>query len=92
MVTVYERGAESKKYYYIDFRRCEISDFLKRGIKLNQNQEKAFKKKLCPNFDKYPDLARIRNKYYDYELQDRISLSVDIFTCISNCVSPSQVS
>ena len=42
LLTLYERNSNSKKYYYIDFRRCEENDLIKRGINLDQDDLKSF--------------------------------------------------
>ena len=56
--TLYKRKEGSKKYFYINFRRCKPEDFVKRGLKIHKEAFlNEFSKRMCPDIDSYPDLV-----------------------------------
>ena len=79
-IAIRERNAKWSRYLNVDFRLCKASDFVKRGVPIQEGKTKEqYEQRLCPNFEKYPELVRIKNIYDNKE--DRVSFSMEIYRC-----------
>ena len=74
-LTIKYKNNGTERFRNIPFQKCKVSDFTKRGLKIEKGKKPFEPNTICPNVEGFEDFWKVKNSYQNET--ERVSFNIE---------------